>query len=136
MSDQQHAPAAFYTRERPGTHFTGGWMGPRAGLEGWKISSPRDSIPDRPARSQSLYRLSYRPTFGTGFIVNRRIKHLVKDFKAKIPRICKIRVRGLFLTTVSPVHMHQQKKKMMMKRVFSMKICIRCIRCAQKETYK
>jgi hypothetical protein len=34
--------------------------------------------------------------FGTDFIVNKRIKHLVTDFKAKTPRICKIRVRGLF----------------------------------------
>jgi len=34
-------------------------VGPRAGLDGRKISSHRDSIPDRPARSQSLYRLSY-----------------------------------------------------------------------------
>jgi hypothetical protein len=30
----------FTPRERPGTHFTGGWVGPRAGLGGWKISSP------------------------------------------------------------------------------------------------
>jgi hypothetical protein len=34
--------------------------------------------------------------FGTGFIVNRRIKHLVTDFKAKTPRTCRICVRGLF----------------------------------------
>jgi len=33
--------------------------------------------------------------FGTGFIVNKKIKHLVTDFKAKTP-ICKIWVRGLF----------------------------------------
>ena len=33
-------PAALYPRERPGTHFTGGWVGPRAGLGGRKISSP------------------------------------------------------------------------------------------------
>ena len=26
--------------ERPGAHSTGGWVGPRAGLEGRKISSP------------------------------------------------------------------------------------------------
>ena len=26
-------------RERPGTHFTGGWLGPRTGLDGRKISS-------------------------------------------------------------------------------------------------
>jgi len=37
-----------------------------------------------------------RHMFRSGFIVNKRIKHLVTDFKAKTPRICKIRVRGLF----------------------------------------
>jgi len=40
VSGQQHAPAALYPRERPGTHFTGGWVGLRAGLDGRKISSP------------------------------------------------------------------------------------------------
>jgi len=30
---QCHAPAALYPRERPGTHCTGGWVGPRAGLD-------------------------------------------------------------------------------------------------------
>ena len=60
MSSQQHAPAALYAREKPGTHFTGGWVGFRAGLEGRKKPRPhRDSIPNRPARSQSVYRLSY-----------------------------------------------------------------------------
>jgi len=36
---QQHAPAILYPWETPGTHFTGGWVGPRAGLDRWKISS-------------------------------------------------------------------------------------------------
>ena len=50
--DEWHAPASLYPRERPGTHFTGGWVGPRAGLDGYGKSLPhRDSIPDRPARS-------------------------------------------------------------------------------------
>jgi len=40
VSGQQHALAALYTRERPGAYFTGGWVGPRAGLDGRKISSP------------------------------------------------------------------------------------------------
>ena len=40
VSRQQHAPAALYPRERPGTHFTGGWVGRRTGLDGRKISSP------------------------------------------------------------------------------------------------
>jgi hypothetical protein len=47
-------------RERSGTHCIGGWVGPRAGLDGYGKSRPqRDSIPDRPARSQSQYRLSH-----------------------------------------------------------------------------
>jgi hypothetical protein len=34
VSGQRHAPAALYPGERtPGTHCTGGWMGPRAGLD-------------------------------------------------------------------------------------------------------
>jgi hypothetical protein len=34
VSGQRHAPAALYSREKtPGTHWTGGWVGPRAGLD-------------------------------------------------------------------------------------------------------
>jgi len=33
VSGQQHAPAELYPQERPGTHCTGGWVGPRARLE-------------------------------------------------------------------------------------------------------
>jgi len=33
VSGQQHAPATLYPWERPGTNFTGGWVGPRAGLD-------------------------------------------------------------------------------------------------------
>jgi hypothetical protein len=55
----------FTPRERtPGTHCTGSWVGPRAGLDAearGKILCPcRGSNPDRPARSQMLYYLSYR----------------------------------------------------------------------------
>jgi len=45
VSGQQHALAALYPRERPGTHFTGGWVGPRAGLDERKISSTPGSDP-------------------------------------------------------------------------------------------
>jgi hypothetical protein len=31
---QRHAPAALYPRERPATHCVGGWVGPRACLDG------------------------------------------------------------------------------------------------------
>jgi hypothetical protein len=32
--------------------------------------------------------------FGTGFIVCKRVKHLM-DFKAKSPRLCRLQIRGL-----------------------------------------
>jgi hypothetical protein len=34
VSGRRHAPAALYPRGKdPGTHCTGGWVGPRAGLD-------------------------------------------------------------------------------------------------------
>jgi len=33
MRGQRRAPATLYPRERPGTHCTRGWVGPRAGLD-------------------------------------------------------------------------------------------------------
>ena len=56
---QRHAPAALYPRERPGTHCTGGWVGPRAVVDRCGKSHLNGiRSPDRPARSQSLHRLS------------------------------------------------------------------------------
>jgi len=40
VGGQQHAPTALYPREITGTHFTGGWVGPMAGLDGRNLSSP------------------------------------------------------------------------------------------------
>jgi len=46
VSGQRHAPAALYSQERPGTHCTGGWVGPRAGLDRYgNFHSHPDSIP-------------------------------------------------------------------------------------------
>ena len=42
---QRHAPAAFYPPERPRTHCTGGWVGPRADLDGEKSRPPPESVP-------------------------------------------------------------------------------------------
>ena len=48
-------------RDRPSTHCTGEWVGPRAGLDRCGKSRPhRDSIPGPSSPSHSLYRLSYR----------------------------------------------------------------------------
>ena len=46
LRSQRHDPAALYPREKPGTHCTGGWVSPRAGLDRCGKSRPhRDSIP-------------------------------------------------------------------------------------------
>jgi len=37
-----------HPRERPGTHCAVGWVGPRAGLDGRKISSPPGFDPEPP----------------------------------------------------------------------------------------
>ena len=40
VGGQRHVPAALPPGKRGGTHFTGCWVGPEAGLDGRKISSP------------------------------------------------------------------------------------------------
>jgi len=46
VGGQRHAPAALPPGKRPDTHCIGGWVGPRAGLDGFGKSRPhRDSIP-------------------------------------------------------------------------------------------
>jgi hypothetical protein len=53
-------PRPLYPREKSGTHRLGGWVGPRTGLEGVENLAPTGvRSPDLPARSKSLYRLSY-----------------------------------------------------------------------------
>jgi len=49
-------PRPLYPRERPRTRCIGGWVGPRAGLDGCGKSRPPTGIrsPDRPCRSESL----------------------------------------------------------------------------------
>jgi hypothetical protein len=53
----------FTPGKEPGTDCVGGWVGSRAGLDGCgKFRPPPHTgirSPDRPARSESLYRLSY-----------------------------------------------------------------------------
>jgi hypothetical protein len=64
VNGQLHDTAALPSKERaPVTHWIGGWVGPRAGLDEVvkrEILSPcRDSNPYHPARSPALYRLSH-----------------------------------------------------------------------------
>ena len=61
VGGQRHSPAALPQGKRPGPYRRRCWVGLTTGLNGCgKFRPNRDSIPaDRPARSKSLYRLSY-----------------------------------------------------------------------------
>ena len=52
MGSQRHAPAAL-APGKTGTHFTGGWVGPRASLE--KCGKSRPPLGFDPRTVQSLY---------------------------------------------------------------------------------
>jgi hypothetical protein len=68
VSGQHHALAVLYPQGKtPGTHCTGGWVGPRAGLYAEArrkiLCLCQGSNPSCPVRSQTLYWLSYRSSF-------------------------------------------------------------------------
>ena len=57
-------PRPLNPRERSGTHCTGGWVGPVwTGAE--NLAPTVNRSPDRPARSESLYRLRYPGLFAS-----------------------------------------------------------------------
>jgi hypothetical protein len=64
VSGEHYALVSLYPWGKvPGTHSTGGWVGPRAGLDaeatGKFLCLCRGSNPGRPVHSQTLYFLSY-----------------------------------------------------------------------------
>ena len=66
VSGQQHTPAASTPGKDPVPILQeAGWV-PEPVWTGGKSHPHRDSIPDRPARSQSLYRLSYPAHYSIG----------------------------------------------------------------------
>jgi hypothetical protein len=55
VSGQRHAPAALYSGEgAAGTHWTGGWVGPRAGLDAKARRKSSASVGDRTPVVQSV----------------------------------------------------------------------------------
>jgi len=102
-------PRPLYPQERPSTHCTGGWVGPRAGQDMCK-KSPWVRSTHRPARSQLLYQLSYPgPNILVHYFINKKISHKNKTpclslpcgdvirliftfsyYRAKIHTLCKL----------------------------------------------
>jgi len=90
VSGQQHAPAALYPREGPGSHFTGGWVGPRAGLDGRKIS-PSSGFDPGPSSPKSVAILTELP--------GPQLVHLVGFFLRMETAVEKIKTYILYLVT-------------------------------------
>ena len=61
---QRHAPAAIYPRERAGTHCTGGWVGPSAGLNRCGKSRPPPEFDPRTVQPVASRYTNY-PTWPT-----------------------------------------------------------------------
>ena len=70
---QRHAPVALYPRERPGTHCTGGWVGPRAGLDRCGKSRPPPGFDPRTVEPLASRYTDYatRPTKGNKHLIKR-----------------------------------------------------------------
>ena len=85
-------PGRLYPWEGPGTHFTGGWLGPRAGLDERKISSPPGSDP-RPSSPQSVAILTELPgQLGSLLVALKsfRNKHVMRILEDKIQRVKRV----------------------------------------------
>jgi hypothetical protein len=79
-------PGRLYLRERPGTHCTGGWVGPGAGLDRCGKSRPNViRSPDLPARSESLYQLRY-PDESLCILISRSILLRMRNVSDKTSR--------------------------------------------------
>jgi hypothetical protein len=50
VGGQRHALAALPPRKGPDTHCIGGWVGPRAGLDGYGKSRPPSEFDPQPAK--------------------------------------------------------------------------------------
>jgi hypothetical protein len=114
VSGQHHAPAALYPRGKsPGTHCTGGWVGPRAGLDtevrGKIICLCRGSNPavqSGPIQSGNLYVAEF--IFLVLFIFQAKTFILCQMFssEAYLPSLCWYRfsmIKLVFFFVLLPV---------------------------------
>ena len=66
MDGELHAPAALPPGKRPGTHCTGDWVGPKAGMDGCEKSRPPmlgfDPLPVQPVGKSVILLNPYQMT--------------------------------------------------------------------------
>jgi exonuclease III len=60
-----------------------------------------------------------RRQFGTGFLINKKYKHLIIGFSPEADRMCSLRIRGIFFNpTIICVHAPMEEKDEMQKDDF------------------
>jgi hypothetical protein len=113
VSSRRHAPASLYPRGKdPGTHCTGGWVGPRAGLDTEARGNFASAV-DRTPVVQSVFRHYTDWATGYGLIRTRLWRYLLTalwrsfwHLKRRLREVCahwllqlstcKVRVASLF----------------------------------------
>ena len=108
-------PRPLYPRERLSIHCIWGWVDPRAGLDGFGISHPTGiRSPTRPARRESLYRLSYPgPLYIYIYI------YVYYMPKCAAVTICPVNGFGFQLTSLTPHITKRRRLLYVMLSVFS-----------------
>jgi hypothetical protein len=119
VSGQRHVPAALCPGERThGTHCTGGWVGPRAGLDteatGKILCYCRGSNPDRPvvqsvARHYTAWATPAHMASNKHVLIHALCPHSKQDDYLNI-LLQEIEVTKLFLTSVHKTTFHGKEK--------------------------
>ena len=96
MRGQRHAPATFYPRERPGIRCTGGWVGPRAGLDTCGKNCPPPGFDLRTVQPVASRYTDWatRPNLCQGL-------SKIKDLSLAAENMTSIRTSQLFTITVT-----------------------------------
>ena len=97
--------------KRHGTHCIRGWVGPMAGLDGWGNFRPTGTrSPDRAARNESLYWLSYPgpPLKPSGLLYiprNSTFKNKHSTLRLYLTEFC-VGIRTAIIETHTHTHAH------------------------------
>jgi hypothetical protein len=113
VGDQRHTMGALALGKRPGTHCRGGWVDPRAGLDGCRKSRPPPgfdprtilpmashytdyAIPAPNLHEHRLCKVDYKPMF----IMCWQIQNLIMAEGLKYRDACKRAVPWLYLVSI------------------------------------
>ena len=99
------APADLPLVMKAGAHCRGGWVGSRADLDGCRKSRPTGiRSPNRPARNESLYRLSYPGPLNKD--LNNRNVFNIADLKREATKFFKVMTFLVFSKLDCPCTRH------------------------------